>query len=101
MRCRCRDSRSFTTIFDSLFSLCICAYIHTHRYKNNYLISNCRSLAVSPQSIIHLEIAAVDASQIEELESILTEALALQSQLIEKKEHLRRSLAVISDKLQK
>ncbi|XP_017346184.1 testis-expressed protein 12 isoform X3 [Ictalurus punctatus] len=46
------------------------------------------------------ERAAVDASQIQELTNILTEALSLESQLKEKKEHLRQSLAVISDKLQ-
>lgn len=42
----------------------------------------------------------MDASQIQELTNILTEALSLESQLKEKKEHLRQSLAVISDKLQ-
>jgi len=42
----------------------------------------------------------VDASQLGELEDILTEARSLESHLKEKKEHLRRSLALISDKLQ-
>lgn len=46
------------------------------------------------------ERAAVDASQLGELEDILTEARSLESHLKEKKEHLRRSLALISDKLQ-
>uniref|UniRef100_A0A3B1IVM9 Si:dkey-40g16.5 n=1 Tax=Astyanax mexicanus TaxID=7994 RepID=A0A3B1IVM9_ASTMX len=47
-----------------------------------------------------LERAAMDAAQVEQLESVLSEALCLESQLKEKKEHLRRSLAIISDKLQ-
>uniref|UniRef100_A0A8B9H8G2 Si:dkey-40g16.5 n=2 Tax=Astyanax mexicanus TaxID=7994 RepID=A0A8B9H8G2_ASTMX len=46
------------------------------------------------------ERAAMDAAQVEQLESVLSEALCLESQLKEKKEHLRRSLAIISDKLQ-
>ncbi|KAM9469437.1 testis-expressed protein 12 isoform 2-T3 [Clarias gariepinus] len=46
------------------------------------------------------ERAAVEAAQIQELTNILTEALTLESQLKEKKEHLKRSLAIISDKLQ-
>ncbi|KAG9265421.1 testis-expressed sequence 12 protein isoform X1 [Astyanax mexicanus] len=47
-----------------------------------------------------IERAAMDAAQVEQLESVLSEALCLESQLKEKKEHLRRSLAIISDKLQ-
>ncbi|XP_076832825.1 testis-expressed protein 12 [Brachyhypopomus gauderio] len=59
------------------------------------------NLVFSMYSKVLRERAAADASQIEELEDILTEALSLESQLLEKKEHLRQSLAVISDKLQK
>lgn len=45
------------------------------------------------------ERAVVDASQLRELGDILTEARSLESHLKEKKEHLRRCLALISDKL--
>ncbi|KAI7800809.1 hypothetical protein IRJ41_012696 [Triplophysa rosa] len=45
------------------------------------------------------ERADVDASQLRELEDILTEARSLESHLKEKKEHLRQCLALISDKL--
>ncbi|XP_073671573.1 testis-expressed protein 12 [Paramisgurnus dabryanus] len=45
------------------------------------------------------ERADVDASQLRELEDILIEARSLESHLKEKKEHLRRCLALISDKL--
>ncbi|KAL6471013.1 hypothetical protein MHYP_G00196630 [Metynnis hypsauchen] len=55
---------------------------------------------LSKYSEVLRERAEVDAAQFEELESILSEAVSLESQLKEKKEHLRRSLAVISDKLQ-
>ncbi|ROL53310.1 Testis-expressed protein 12 [Anabarilius grahami] len=54
----------------------------------------------SKYSEVLRERAAVDASQLGELEDILTEARSLKSLLNEKKEHLRRSLALISDKLQ-
>ncbi|XP_067307879.1 testis-expressed protein 12-like [Pseudorasbora parva] len=54
----------------------------------------------SKYSEVLRERAAVDASQLGELEDILTEARSLESHLKEKKEHLRRSLALISDKLQ-
>ncbi|KAL4647538.1 testis-expressed sequence 12 protein [Arapaima gigas] len=46
------------------------------------------------------ERAAADASQVMELEDILTEARGLESHLREKKEHLKQSLVVITDKLQ-
>uniref|UniRef100_A0A8C9VNU3 Si:dkey-40g16.5 n=1 Tax=Scleropages formosus TaxID=113540 RepID=A0A8C9VNU3_SCLFO len=46
------------------------------------------------------ERAAADVSQVMELEDILKEARGLESHLREKKEHLKQSLAVISDKLQ-
>ncbi|TSX58296.1 hypothetical protein Baya_13847 [Bagarius yarrelli] len=49
----------------------------------------------------HRERAAVDELQVQELMDILREAVILESQLKEKKEHLRRALAIISDKLQK
>ncbi|KAF4104080.1 testis-expressed protein 12-like [Onychostoma macrolepis] len=58
------------------------------------------SVLFSKYSEVLRERAAVDASQLGELEDILTEARSLESHLIEKKEHLRRSLALISDKLQ-
>ncbi|XP_034024776.1 testis-expressed protein 12-like [Thalassophryne amazonica] len=46
------------------------------------------------------ERAAADASQVKELDDILREAQNLESFLKEKKNHLRQTLAVISDKLQ-
>ncbi|KAJ8368216.1 hypothetical protein SKAU_G00082440 [Synaphobranchus kaupii] len=46
------------------------------------------------------ERAAVDGSQVRELEDIVKEVKGLESHLMERKEQLRRSLAVISDKLQ-
>uniref|UniRef100_A0A3Q0R6P6 Uncharacterized protein n=1 Tax=Amphilophus citrinellus TaxID=61819 RepID=A0A3Q0R6P6_AMPCI len=46
------------------------------------------------------ERAAADTSQMEELEVILTEARNLETSLKEKKNHLRQTLALISDKLQ-
>ncbi|XP_060744880.1 testis-expressed protein 12-like [Tachysurus vachellii] len=58
------------------------------------------NLLFSKYSEVLRERAAVDASQIQELTDILTEAMNLESQLKEKKEHLRQSLAIISDKLQ-
>uniref|UniRef100_A0A673KGC4 Si:dkey-40g16.5 n=1 Tax=Sinocyclocheilus rhinocerous TaxID=307959 RepID=A0A673KGC4_9TELE len=58
------------------------------------------SVLFSKYSEVLRERAAVDASQLGELEDILTEARSLESHLKEKKEHLRRSLALISDKLQ-
>ncbi|KAG5836909.1 hypothetical protein ANANG_G00233680 [Anguilla anguilla] len=45
------------------------------------------------------ERAAVDGSQVRELEDIVKEVKGLESHLMERKEQLRRSLAVISDKL--
>uniref|UniRef100_A0A8C8LNX9 Testis-expressed sequence 12 protein n=1 Tax=Oncorhynchus tshawytscha TaxID=74940 RepID=A0A8C8LNX9_ONCTS len=50
--------------------------------------------------VSYSERAAIDASQVRELEDILMEARNLESHLKEKKEHLRRTLALISDKLQ-
>uniref|UniRef100_A0A672K359 Si:dkey-40g16.5 n=1 Tax=Sinocyclocheilus grahami TaxID=75366 RepID=A0A672K359_SINGR len=58
------------------------------------------SVLYSKYSEVLRERAAVDASQLGELEDILTEARSLESHLKEKKEHLRRSLTLISDKLQ-
>ncbi|KAL1260717.1 hypothetical protein QQF64_008544 [Cirrhinus molitorella] len=58
------------------------------------------SALFSKYSEVLRERATVDASQLGELEDILTEARSLESHLKEKKEHLRRSLALISDKLQ-
>ncbi|XP_073673910.1 testis-expressed protein 12 [Garra rufa] len=58
------------------------------------------SVLFSKYSEVLRERAAVDASELGELEDILTEARSLESHLKEKKEHLRRSLALISDKLQ-
>ncbi|KAK9962107.1 hypothetical protein ABG768_007487 [Culter alburnus] len=58
------------------------------------------SAIFSKYSEVLRERAAVDASQLGELEDILTEARSLKSLLKEKKEHLRRSLALITDKLQ-
>ncbi|XP_068069817.1 testis-expressed protein 12 [Danio rerio] len=58
------------------------------------------SLLFSKYLEVLRERAAVDASQLGELEGILTEARSLEANLKEKKEHLRRSLALISDKLQ-
>ncbi|GAA6065709.1 testis-expressed protein 12 isoform X2, partial [Tachysurus ichikawai] len=58
------------------------------------------NLLFSKYSEVLRERAAVDASQIQELTDILTEAMNLESQLKEKKEHLRQALAIISDKLQ-
>lgn len=46
------------------------------------------------------ERAVADTSQMKELEGILTEAQNLESYLKEKKNHLRQTLALISDKLQ-
>lgn len=46
------------------------------------------------------ERAAGDTSQVRQLEEILTEARGLETHLKEKKDHLRRTLALISDKLQ-
>ncbi|KAJ8280594.1 hypothetical protein GJAV_G00056650 [Gymnothorax javanicus] len=46
------------------------------------------------------ERAAVDGSQIRELEDMVKEVKTLESHLMERKEQLRRSLAAISDKLQ-
>ncbi|XP_018556355.1 testis-expressed protein 12 [Lates calcarifer] len=45
------------------------------------------------------ERAAADTAQMKELEGILTEAQNLESYLKEKKNHLRQTLALISDKL--
>lgn len=45
------------------------------------------------------EKAAADTSRMEELECILTEARNLEAHLIEKKKHLRQTLALISEKL--
>lgn len=42
----------------------------------------------------------MDSSQVKELDDILMEARCLEAHLKEKKDHLRRSLAVISEKLQ-
>ncbi|XP_026780514.1 testis-expressed protein 12 isoform X1 [Pangasianodon hypophthalmus] len=58
------------------------------------------NLLFTKYSEVLRERAAVDASQIQELTNILTEAMSLESQLKEKKDHLRRALAIISDKLQ-
>uniref|UniRef100_A0A665VTN8 Uncharacterized protein n=1 Tax=Echeneis naucrates TaxID=173247 RepID=A0A665VTN8_ECHNA len=44
--------------------------------------------------------AAADAAQMKELEGVLTEARNLESFLKDKKNHLRQTLALISDKLQ-
>ncbi|XP_067103162.1 testis-expressed protein 12-like [Osmerus mordax] len=46
------------------------------------------------------ERAAGDASQVRQLEDILMEARGLEAHLKEKKDNLRRTLALISDKLQ-
>ncbi|XP_029372545.1 testis-expressed protein 12 [Echeneis naucrates] len=46
------------------------------------------------------ERAAADAAQMKELEGVLTEARNLESFLKDKKNHLRQTLALISDKLQ-
>lgn len=46
------------------------------------------------------ERAAADTSQMKELQGILAEAHNLESCLKEKKNHLRQTLALISDKLQ-
>lgn len=76
---------------------------------NEYVYHLCVSSLVYLQSFLSntdftcyllRERAAVDASQLGELEGILTEARSLEANLKEKKEHLRRSLALISDKLQ-
>ncbi|XP_066535975.1 testis-expressed protein 12-like isoform X2 [Hoplias malabaricus] len=58
------------------------------------------NLMFSNYSEVLRERAAMDALQTEELENILSEAMSLESSLKEKKEHLRRSLSIISDKLQ-
>ncbi|KAF3692576.1 Testis-expressed protein 12 [Channa argus] len=46
------------------------------------------------------ERAAVDTSQMKELENILIEARNFEDYLREKKKHLRQTLTLISDKLQ-
>uniref|UniRef100_A0A667YJK5 Si:dkey-40g16.5 n=1 Tax=Myripristis murdjan TaxID=586833 RepID=A0A667YJK5_9TELE len=46
------------------------------------------------------ERATADVSQVNELEGILMEARSLECHLKEKKDHLRRTLALISDQLQ-
>ncbi|KAK3531769.1 hypothetical protein QTP70_028298 [Hemibagrus guttatus] len=58
------------------------------------------NLLFSKYSELLRERTAVDASQIQELTDILNEALSLESQLKEKKEHLRQAIAIISEKLQ-
>ncbi|XP_055736034.1 testis-expressed protein 12-like [Salvelinus fontinalis] len=58
------------------------------------------NMLFSKYSEVLSERAAIDASQVRELEDILMEARNLESHLKEKKEHLRRTLALISDKLQ-
>ncbi|XP_071375649.1 testis-expressed protein 12 [Centroberyx affinis] len=58
------------------------------------------SMLFSKYAEVLSERAAADASQVKELEGILTEARSLESHLKEKKDHLRRTLALISDKLQ-
>ncbi|XP_064840710.1 testis-expressed protein 12-like [Oncorhynchus masou masou] len=58
------------------------------------------NMLFSKYSEVLSERAAIDASQVRELEDILMEARNLDSHLKEKKEHLRRTLALISDKLQ-
>ncbi|XP_061072198.1 testis-expressed protein 12-like [Conger conger] len=46
------------------------------------------------------ERAAVDGSQVRELEDIMTEVKGLESHLMERKELLKHSLAIVSNKLQ-
>uniref|UniRef100_A0A8C7U7P2 Si:dkey-40g16.5 n=1 Tax=Oncorhynchus mykiss TaxID=8022 RepID=A0A8C7U7P2_ONCMY len=58
------------------------------------------NMLFSKYSEVLSERAAIDASQVRELEDILMEARNLESHLKEKKDHLRRTLALISDKLQ-
>uniref|UniRef100_A0A4W5Q345 Si:dkey-40g16.5 n=1 Tax=Hucho hucho TaxID=62062 RepID=A0A4W5Q345_9TELE len=58
------------------------------------------NMLFSKYSEVLSERAAIDASQVRELEDVLMEARNLESHLKEKKEHLRRTLALISDKLQ-
>uniref|UniRef100_A0AAY4CLY6 Uncharacterized protein n=1 Tax=Denticeps clupeoides TaxID=299321 RepID=A0AAY4CLY6_9TELE len=53
-----------------------------------------------PLKRLYRERATMDASQVNELDSILLEARGLEAHLKEKKELLCQSLAVISDKLQ-
>ncbi|CAK6972490.1 hypothetical protein EPR50_G00029620 [Scomber scombrus] len=57
------------------------------------------SMLLSKLAEVLSERAAADTSQMKELEGILTEARNLESYLKEKKNHLRQTLAVISDKL--
>lgn len=57
-------------------------------------------LIIHSAFVSYSERAAIDASQVRELEDILMEARNLESHLKEKKDHLRRTLALISDKLQ-
>ncbi|XP_078140490.1 testis-expressed protein 12 [Centroberyx gerrardi] len=58
------------------------------------------SMLFSKYAEVLSERAAADASQVKELEGIMMEARSLESHLKEKKDHLRRTLALISDKLQ-
>ncbi|KAJ7995174.1 hypothetical protein DPEC_G00241820 [Dallia pectoralis] len=58
------------------------------------------NMLFSEYSEVLSERAAIDASQVRELDDLLMEAKNLESHLKEKKDHLRRTLAVISDKLQ-
>ncbi|XP_037317561.2 testis-expressed protein 12-like isoform X2 [Pungitius pungitius] len=58
------------------------------------------TMLLSTFSEVLSERAAGDASQMKELQGILTEAQKLESYLREKKKRLRQTLALISDKLQ-
>ncbi|XP_019901935.1 testis-expressed protein 12 [Esox lucius] len=58
------------------------------------------NMLFSKYSEVLSERAAMDASQVRELDNLLMEARNLESNLKEKKDHLRRTLAIISDKLQ-
>lgn len=57
-------------------------------------------LALFAFMVCFSEKAAADTSQMKELEGILREAQSLECYLKEKKNHLRQTLALISDKLQ-
>ncbi|KAJ3591063.1 hypothetical protein NHX12_009010 [Muraenolepis orangiensis] len=50
--------------------------------------------------VSHSARAAVDASQVRELEGLLEEARGLEAHLQERKDHLKLTLALIADKLQ-
>ncbi|KAL0973056.1 hypothetical protein UPYG_G00198310 [Umbra pygmaea] len=58
------------------------------------------NMLFSKYSEVLSERAAVDAAQVRELEDLLLKARNLESQLRDKKDRLRRTLALISDKLQ-